>query len=62
MRGREGNKGLWGVASSHFSPLEVPTSAREGVNKVSAPESLLKHENRENLKKPNRYIGNTLYS
>ncbi len=53
----EGNRGFWRVQGAIFSPLGVPTSAREDSNSVSILNSLLKHEKIEkNVKKDNRYI------
>ena len=43
-RRREGNREFWGVQGAIFSPLGVPTSAREDSNSVSILNSLLKHE------------------
>ena len=66
-----GGEGAWeggkqgilvGSLAAIFSPLGFPTSAREDVNKVSIPNSLLKHENWEIKKKQNRRIENVLYS
>ncbi len=45
-----------------FSPLGVPTSAREDIDRVSIPNSLLNHEKLRKLEKENRYLGNVLYS
>ena len=52
MGGREtGDSG--GSLGAIFSPLGVPTSAREDIDRVSTPNSLLKHEK---PKKENRYV------
>ncbi len=50
MGGRE-TEDSGGSLAAIFSPLGVPTSAREVANSVSSPNSLLKHENSEKLKK-----------
>ena len=53
MVGREtGDSG--GSLAAIFSPLGVPTLAREVVDSVSIYSSLLNHEKSENLKKENR--------
>ncbi len=44
VRGREGTGDSGGSPAAIFSPLGVPTSAREVVDSVSISSSLLNHE------------------
>ncbi len=46
---------LAGPWEPFFSPLGVPTSAREDIDRVSIPNSLLNHEKLRKLEKKNRY-------